>query len=78
LRLEIDGGLIAFYRQDTGDKLLIPDELAVALRQEALRRQQAEQQAAAAERRAAEAEKELEDMKTRLRDHGIDPETLLN
>jgi Uma2 family endonuclease len=57
LRLEIDGGLIAFYRQDTGDKLLIPDELAVALRQEALRRQQAEQQAAAAERRAAEAEK---------------------
>ncbi|MGB3200574.1 MAG: Uma2 family endonuclease [Nodosilinea sp.] len=70
LRLEIDGGLIAFYRQDTGEKLLIPDELAVALRQEALRRQQAEQRAAAAER-------ELENLKAKLRDRGIDPDTLL-
>lgn len=76
LRLEIDGGLIAFYRQDTGVKLLIPDELAVALRQEALRRQQAEQQAAAAERRAAAAERELEELKARLRDRGIDPNNL--
>ena len=70
LRLQIDGGLIAFYRQDTGEKLLIPDELAVALRQEALQRQQAEQRAAAAER-------ELEELKARLRDRGIDPENLL-
>ncbi|MGG6239986.1 Uma2 family endonuclease [Nodosilinea sp. AN01ver1] len=77
LRLETDGGLIAFYQQDTGDKLLIPDELAVALRQEALRRQQAEQQAAAAERRAAVAEQELDALKTSLRDRGIDPDTLL-
>lgn len=71
LRLQIDGGLIAFYRQDTGEKLLIPDELAVALKQEALRRQQAEQRAAAAER-------ELENLKARLRDRGIDPDTLLS
>ncbi|MBE9112009.1 Uma2 family endonuclease [Nodosilinea sp. LEGE 07298] len=71
LRLQIDGGLIAFYRQDTGEKLLIPDELAVALRQEALLRQQAEQRAVAAER-------ELEALKTRMRDRGIDPDTLLS
>ncbi|MGB3310195.1 MAG: Uma2 family endonuclease [Nodosilinea sp.] len=71
LRLEIDGGLISFYRQDTGEKLLIPDELAVALRQEALRRQQAEQRAAAAER-------ELEELKARLRDRGINPDDLIS
>lgn len=71
LRLQIDGGLIAFYRQNTGEKLLIPDELAAALRQEALRRQQAEQRAAAAER-------DLENLKARLRDRGIDPDTLLS
>ncbi|MBE9140123.1 Uma2 family endonuclease [Nodosilinea sp. LEGE 07088] len=78
LRLQIDGGLIAFYRQDTGEKLLIPDELAAALRQEALLRQQAEQRAAAAERRASAAEQALEAFKAQLRDRGIDPETLLN
>jgi Uma2 family endonuclease len=27
LRLEVDGALIAFYRSDNGEKLLIPDEL---------------------------------------------------
>jgi Uma2 family endonuclease len=27
LRLEVDGALISFYRLDTGEKLLIPDEL---------------------------------------------------
>ncbi len=27
LRLEVDGKLISFYRSDTGEKLLIPDEL---------------------------------------------------
>jgi Uma2 family endonuclease len=27
LRLEVDGTLISFYRSDTGEKLLIPDEL---------------------------------------------------
>jgi Uma2 family endonuclease len=70
LRLEVDGGLIAFYRQDTGEKLLIPDELAVALRQEALLRQQAEQRAAAAER-------ELAELKARLRDRGINPDDLI-
>ncbi|MEA5450173.1 Uma2 family endonuclease [Leptolyngbya sp. CCNP1308] len=70
LRLEVDGGLIAFYRQDTGEKLLIPDELAAALRQETLLRQQAEQRAAAAER-------ELEELKARLRDRGINPDDLI-
>ncbi len=34
LRLEVEGELIGFYRQDTGEKLLIPEELAEALKQE--------------------------------------------
>lgn len=42
LRLVIEGRLIGFYPEDTGEKLLIPDELADALRQEVLGRQQAE------------------------------------
>jgi Uma2 family endonuclease len=32
LHLEVDAALIAFYREDTGEKLLIPSELAQALR----------------------------------------------
>jgi hypothetical protein len=34
LRLEIEGKLIGFYREDNGEKLLIPDELASALQAE--------------------------------------------
>lgn len=34
LRLEIEGKLLGFYREDNGDKLLIPDELVSALKVE--------------------------------------------
>ena len=43
LRLAVEGRLIGFYRLDTGEKLLIPDELAQALRQAEQRANQAEQ-----------------------------------
>ncbi|GAP97713.1 Uma2 family endonuclease [Leptolyngbya sp. NIES-2104] len=43
LRLTVEEKLIAFYRLDTGEKLLIPDELVVALETE---RQRAEELAA--------------------------------
>ena len=49
LRLAVDGELIGFYREDTGEKLLIPDELVEA-------RQQAEERAAQAEERADQME----------------------
>jgi Uma2 family endonuclease len=62
LRLAVDGKLIAFYRLDTDEKLLIPDELAAALTQQTTARQQAE---ARAERLAA-----------RLRALGEDPDTV--
>ena len=41
LRLQVDGQLIGFYREDTGEKLLIPSELAEALKNEGLARLQA-------------------------------------
>lgn len=49
LRLAVEGGLIGFYREDTGEKLLIPEELAEALRQQVTARQQAEERAEQAE-----------------------------
>lgn len=49
LRLVIENELIGFYREDTGDKLLIPDELATKLSQETQARQEAENRANEAE-----------------------------
>ncbi|MBZ8178986.1 Uma2 family endonuclease [Oscillatoria salina] len=71
LRLTIEGKLIGFYRLDTGEKLLIPDELVARLQQETEARSAAEIEAeqqrelAEAERQRAEA---LEEMLTRYRE----------
>jgi Protein of unknown function (DUF820). len=65
LRLEVDGQLIAFYREDTGEKLLIPGELAQALRTEAQARQEAEA-------RAEQLEAEVERLRSRLRELGAE------
>ncbi len=82
LRLQAEGRLINFYREDTGEKLLIPDELAQALRDEVVARQQAEEQAeterqrAEAERqRAEQAQGQVEQLKARLRSLGVDVDT---
>lgn len=69
LRLAVDGALIAFYREDTGEKLLIPSELAQKLREETLARQQAEA-------RAEQAEAQIQQLKERLQALGIDPEEI--
>lgn len=74
LRLEADGQLIAFYREDAGEKLLIPGELAAALREEARRRQEAEAIAEAERQRAEEAEAQVEQLKARLRALGENPD----
>jgi len=67
LRLQIESQLIGFYREDTGEKLLIPDELAVALEQEKLAREQAQEQARL-------AQLQVEKLQEQLRSLGIDPE----
>jgi F0F1-type ATP synthase membrane subunit b/b' len=72
--LQVEGELIGFYREDTGEKLLMPAELAQALREEqqradaeALARQQAEQA-------RQQAEQQVEQLKQRLRSLGVDLE----
>lgn len=69
LRLEVDAALIAFYREDTGEKLLIPSELAQALRQESVAKQEAEA-------RAKQAEQQVEQLKAELRALGVDPDAI--
>ncbi len=60
LRLQVEGEQIGFYREDTGEKLLMPAELAQALREE--------QQLADAEAQARQqAEQQVEQLKQRLR-----------
>jgi len=67
LRLVAEGRLIGFYREDTEEKLLIPGELAEALRQEVVARQQAELQAEQERQRAEQAQLQIEELKARLR-----------
>lgn len=68
LRLEVEGELLRFYRLDTGDKLLIPTELAALATQE--------RQRAAQERQRAEQERQrAERLAARLRALGVDPES---
>ncbi|NEP16099.1 MAG: Uma2 family endonuclease [Leptolyngbya sp. SIO4C1] len=62
LRLAVEGQLIGFYRQDSGERLLIPGELAQALRQEAQARQQAEAR--------------VTQLEEKLRSLGVDPDKL--
>ncbi|GAB4141007.1 MAG: Uma2 family endonuclease [Cyanobacteria bacterium J069] len=50
LRLQADGEIIAFYQEDTGEKLLIPDELWDLVEQERQRAQAERQRADEAER----------------------------
>ncbi|MEB3181220.1 MAG: Uma2 family endonuclease [Nostocaceae cyanobacterium] len=57
LRLVPEGKLIGCYRLDNGEKLLVPDELVEALRQQTSQRLEAERQAEA-ERQRAEVERQ--------------------
>ena len=82
LTLTVEGSLLGFYRLDTGQRLLLPGELAQALKAEALARQQAEQRAEQAlqqaeqerhraeqeRQRAEHAEAEIAALKARLRE----------
>jgi len=59
LQLVAEGRLIGFYRLGSGEKLLIPDELAEALQEESQARQQAEERAAALEAKLARYRKQF-------------------
>ncbi len=59
LRLVVEGKLIGFYREDNGEKLLIPDELAQALQLAEERAEQERQQRDQAQQQLAEMEATL-------------------
>ena len=65
LRLAVEGSLINFYRQDNGEKLLIPSELFTALQAQT-------QRAESAEERARLAELEAQKLRDRLAELGIE------
>lgn len=77
LRLVHEGQLIGFYRQDNDERLLIPSELAVALKQEALARQQAERRAEEAEHAQLEAQQKLERLQAKLQEMGVNPDDIV-
>jgi Uma2 family endonuclease len=68
LRLIVEGKLIGFYREDNGEKLLIPDELAEALKAETQKRIEAEQQLEQERQRADELESLLARYRERFGD----------
>ena len=81
LRLEVEGKLIGFYREDTGEKLLIPEELVEALQGEIKARIQAQemaeqerQRAEQAEERAKQERQRAERLAAQLRALGVEPE----
>jgi Uma2 family endonuclease len=81
LRLQLEDTLIGFYREDTGEKLLAPDELVAALGAEVQARQnlkqqlEQQQQNVEQERQAKEiAEHRAERLAERLRAIGINPD----
>lgn len=67
LRLEVEEELIGFYRQDTNERLLPPDEFSAALDQE-------KQRAETAERQADQERQRADQLAERLRSLGIDPD----
>ena len=68
LRLAVEGKLLGFYREDTGEKLLIADELMQALKQETQRRQHAEEQAEQERQRAEQERQQREFAQQQLAD----------
>ena len=65
----LEGKLLGFYREDTGEKLLIADELSwQALKRETQRRQQAEEQAEQERQRAEQERQQREFAQQQLAD----------
>ncbi len=66
LRLTVEGKLIGFYREDSGQKLLIPDELVQALQQEIQARQLAEERAEQERQQRELAQQQMAQMEATL------------
>lgn len=68
LQLKVEGQLIGFYREDTGEKLLIPEELAAALEQKEIEIQQKEIELQQEKQKLSNAESMLEKYRQRFGD----------
>jgi hypothetical protein len=66
LRLAVEGKLIGFYLEDTGEKLLIPDELVQALQHETDTRKQAEERAEQERQQRELAQQQMIEMEAML------------
>lgn len=70
LKLQVEGELVGFYREDNGEKLLIPEELAAKLREKEINLQQEILAKQEVERKLQEeilAKQQLEDLLTKYR-----------
>lgn len=65
LRLAVEGSLISFYRLDTGEKLLIPDEMAAALEESTHQLEAERQRRAAVEAELARYREQFGDLEDR-------------
>jgi hypothetical protein len=65
LRLQVEDNLISFYREDTGEKLLIPEELAESLQQTQQELVQKKQELIQREQELMQKERELNQEKQR-------------
>jgi DNA-binding NarL/FixJ family response regulator len=71
LRLAAEGKLISFWREDTGEKLLIPEELVQALQNSEEEAKQERQRAEQEPQRAEQAEQSLQQAIPRLLGLGL-------
>jgi hypothetical protein len=62
----VEGKLIGFYREETGEKLLMPDELADAFKQETQARQLAQEQAERERQQRELTQQQLTEMEAQL------------
>lgn len=76
LRLAVAGELVSFYREDTGEKLLIPSELAERLLQESQARQQAEALLEQERQQVQQERQRAERLAQYIRQQGIDPDSI--
>lgn len=83
LRVQVEGEVLGFYREETGEKLLVPEELAQELgrvarelEQERQARGQAEEREQQERRARQEAERRAGRLAEYLRTQGIDPDSL--
>jgi Uma2 family endonuclease len=77
LQLQADDNLIGFYQEETGEKLLAPDELVEALQIEAKARQEAETQLEQEHQRAEQEHQRAEQERQRAEQAEAQAQTLM-